>query len=202
MIIRRILYIAMMSINILWTGKEYYSLETCLLDTTESGFTITSGIVGTYQEHMYRVNYVIKTNHAWETVSCEINAQLDFTNKSLRFQRNEQGDWTLNNEPADQFKGCIDIDIPLTPFTNTLPINRLKLAEKASQQIQVLYIDLLADEIRSVRQNYTRRSQTEYQYENVPNDFEAVITVDQLGLVIDYPGLFVRTAIQTNSTLR
>jgi hypothetical protein len=31
-------------------------------------------------------------------------------------------------------------------------------------------------------------------YENVPNDFEALITVDLDGLVVDFPELFTRTA--------
>ena len=33
----------------------------------------------------------------------------------------------------------------------------------------------------------------EYKFENVPNDFEAIITVDEWGLVVNYPELFVRT---------
>jgi hypothetical protein len=83
----------------------------------------------------------------------------------------------------------------LTPFTNTLPINRLKLSEKEGEQIMVLYVDVLGRKIMPVRQKYTRLSQNSYKYENVPNDFEAVIAVDELGLVVDYPGLFKRTYI-------
>jgi hypothetical protein len=58
----------------------------------------------------------------------------------------------------------------------------------------VIYLDLLAQEVSPVRQKYTRLSQLEYQYENVPNDFEAKIQVDESGLVVDYPSLFVRSA--------
>lgn len=58
----------------------------------------------------------------------------------------------------------------------------------------MIYCDLLEGQLRHVRQRYTCLSNTEYHYENVPNDFEATIQVDDLGLVVDYPLLFVRTA--------
>ena len=92
----------------------------------------------------------------------------------------------------NECKGCIDIDISLTPFTNSLPINRLQLQVNEVQYIKVLYIDILGRTIRSVVQQYTKISDHKYQYENVPNDFEAVITVDEWGIVTEYPGLFVR----------
>ncbi|HMF72577.1 MAG TPA: putative glycolipid-binding domain-containing protein, partial [Flavitalea sp.] len=77
----------------------------------------------------------------------------------------------------------------------TLPVNRLKLHTNDERQIQVIYVDVLKRKIKQIRQKYTRLSNTVYLYENVPNDFEAKIEVDELGLVVDYPGLFVRTAI-------
>ena len=97
------------------------------------------------------------------------------------------------------FKGCIDIDISLTPLTNSLPINRLQLKQNEAQEIKVIYFDLLAQQIKPATQKYTRLKDLSYRYENVPNDFEAVIQVDASGFVADYPTLFMRTAaLQTN----
>ena len=64
-----------------------------------------------------------------------------------------------------------------------------------SREINVIYFDILNDEIRSVTQRYTRLSERKYRFENVPNDFKADIEVDELGFVIDYPQLFVRSAL-------
>lgn len=183
-----------MQTNILWTGREYYSLENCLVNTIDTGSEINSTIIGKYEEKIYRVVYQIKTNQNWETVFCEINSQHSNQTEHLSFESDGKGNWVTNGKPADQFKGCIDIDIPLTPFTNTLPINRLKLAHGGEQQTKVIYFDVLKHQIKPVRQKYTCLSNTEYHYENVPNDFEAKIRVDELGLVVDYPSLFIRTA--------
>jgi hypothetical protein len=183
-----------MQTNLLWTGREYYSLENCLITTTEKGTEINSVIVGSYEHKIYRVEYRIKTNQHWETVFFEVKSQHNDKISCYNFESDGKGNWMANGDPAQQFEGCIDIDIPLTPFTNTLPINRLRLSQQDLQQIQVIYLDLLEQQIKPVRQKYTRLSDTTYHYENIPNDFEAIITVDELGLVVDYPELFVRTA--------
>ena len=48
-------------------------------------------------------------------------------------------------------------------------------------------------EIIPVQQRYTKLSNTEYNLENIPNDFEAVITIHQSCIVVNYPELFFRT---------
>jgi hypothetical protein len=43
-------------------------------------------------------------------------------------------------------------------------------------------------------QRYTRLADHEYRYESRDSDFERVVTVDEHGLVVTYPGLFARSA--------
>jgi hypothetical protein len=183
-----------MQTNLLWTGREYYSLENCLVKTTDTGSEINSIVIGRYDEKIYRVEYRIKTNKNWETMYVEVQSQHSNQREQLIFESDGKGNWMMDGKQTDQFNGCIDIDIPLTPFTNSLPINRLKLGQNEELQIKVIYLDLLNQKIVPVKQKYICLSKTEYHYENVPNDFEAKIEVDELGFVVDYPSLFVRTA--------
>ena len=184
--------------NILWTGIEYHSLENCLITFTNKGAEITSSIIGAYADKLYKVDYRISTNHLWQTISFEIKTRLNNLIETISFQSDGAGNWNADAKSMELFNGCIDIDISLTPFTNTLPINRLKLAEGQSEKIKVLYIDTLNQQTRPVYQLYTRLSQTEYKYQNVPNDFESIITVDESGLVVKYPDLFERSMIQVS----
>jgi hypothetical protein len=87
----------------------------------------------------------------------------------------------------------LDIDLSLTPFTNTLPINRLQLKLNQQQTIEVLYFDMLKKEIRPVKQLYTRTANDQYLYENYDSSFKAEIKIDEQGLVVDYPKLFEMT---------
>lgn len=184
-----------MQFNLLWTGREYYSIENCLIEIPGTGAEITSTIIGCYEEKIYQVDYRIQTNQNWETVLLEIKSRHSNQTQQIRLEGDGHGNWQLNGQPANEFSGCIDVDLPLTPFTNTLPVRRLRLRPNQSREIQVIYCDLLAGQLKPVRQRYTRFSDTAYQYENVPNNFEAIIQVDEFGLVVDYPELFVRTAV-------
>jgi len=179
--------------QILWTGREYYSLEHCQLYETADGIHAESVILGTYKGSIYRVDYRLHINKYWETQCLELQSCYGERRENIVLQNDTAGNWALNGQPAPQFAGCLDVDISLTPFTNTLPIRRLDLEDGGEQLISVIYIDLVAGEIRPVQQKYRRISADMYHYENIPKDFEADIRVDEEGLVVDYPGLFVQT---------
>ncbi len=183
-----------MQINLLWQSREYSSLENCMVKLTERRCEVSSVIVGTAEGKIFKVEYILKTNQHWQTISLEIESRIENTVQTFRYRSDGKGNWQVNGSIIAEFNGCIDVDIPLTPFTNTLPINRLKLKKDEEQQVKVLYVDLLSEEIKPVFQKYRRLSDTQYKYENVPNDFEAVISVDDLGFVVDYPTLFERLA--------
>ena len=183
-----------MQTNILWTSREYNSLENCICEFGDNGNRIESTIVGIYQQLLYKVEYVVETNAQWETVSIVLSSQLNDKRSVVRYDGDGKGNWKRGGKVMPEFNGCIDVDIPLTPFTNTLPIRRLGLAVHEAAEITVMYLDILQNDFKPVRQKYERRSGTQYKYENVPNDFEALITVDLDGLVVDYPELFTRTA--------
>lgn len=188
-----------MQTTILWRGLEYSSLENCLLTVGGDVITANAAISGSYRDKKYRITYTIMASPQWEVLSFALDSQINGREENIAFEGDGKGNWKTGGNAADQFAGCIDIDISLTPFTNTLPILRLNLAVKQAKEIQVLYLDVLNGKIKPVRQKYTRVSGDKYLYENIPNDFEALITVDEQGLVVDYPGLFtgkgfIRTA--------
>lgn len=188
-----------MQFNTLWTGLEYYSLENCLIEITASGVDINSVIVGKYEGRIYRVDYHIKTNPDWETQYVQITSRHSNREQYYRLTSDGAGNWIADGRRIGQFDGCIDVDIAVTPFTNTLPINRLRLHTRETKHIRVIYFDLLQQQVRPVDQVYKRISEEKYHYENVPNDFEADITVDENGLVVDYPSLFTRTDVLQSS---
>ena len=182
-----------MQTNIIWTGKRYHSTENCLLTKTIVGNEISSTIAGEYENKVYKVEYYIKTNENWETTFVTLEIQLDNSNELLILEKTK-GTWLLNTKPDDRLKNIFDIDISLTPFTNTLPINRLKQKDDERQTIEVIYFDILEREIKPVKQVYTRLATDRYLYENYDKSFKADIVIDEQGLVVDYPKLFEMTA--------
>lgn len=97
-----------------------------------------------------------------------------------------------DGEELNSVHGCVDVDIWPTPFTNSLPIRRLQLKEGERRQIEVVYIDGLELSTGKAVQAYTRTGRQSFRFESVGTDFSAELTVDERGLVLEYPGLFRR----------
>jgi hypothetical protein len=105
------------------------------------------------------------------------------------------GSWTDGSgAPLAHLSGAIDVDLSASPFTNTLPIRRLLLAQGRSADILVAYIAFPELTVAIDRQRYTcLEPDRSYRFESLDSDFSRDIEVDGDGLVVTYPGLFRRT---------
>lgn len=184
-----------MQTHIGWKGYLHSLSEDCRVTNTTNGTGITGLVKGIWEGQSIAADYFIQVNQRWETISFELDSKTGNKDFDLRFESDGQGNWTSNGKAMPVFNGCIDIDISVTPFTNTLPINRLQLAKNEKRRIPVIYIDVLKQATSRVDQVYTKLGRCNYKYENTTNDFTAVITVDDAGLVLDYPGLFTRRKV-------
>lgn len=189
-----------MQTNIIWKGKLYHSIENCILKTTQSGNEINSTIIGNHHKHIYKVDYHITTNEKWETSSVTVQTQFDNSRELITLDKRDRS-WWLNGSLKVEFSQINDIDISLTPFTNSLPINRLQWLKKEPQVIDVIYLDIIGRKIEPARQVYRKHSKNRYTYENFDRSFKASVQVDRDGLVKNYQKLFKMMAkIETNYT--
>jgi len=146
---------------------------------------------------MYSVDYGVQVNDAWQVERFTVNHEVNGLPTTVTGER-QNDKWNINGYIDPDYDGFDFIDITLTPFTNTLPIRNLQLQTGEEREIDVLYLEILENAVRPVRQKYRRVSENTYHYENIPNDFGADIQVDGFGLVTFYPTLFERIA--TNDT--
>ncbi|MBE2268782.1 MAG: putative glycolipid-binding domain-containing protein [Anaerolinea sp.] len=182
----------------LWSRWDNTGTEYLRLWSDNAGFRADSGIVGVIEESPLRVGYRIHCDPNWHTRELTVRVTGARGNSALDLLSDGAGNWrTRSGEPLPALTGCIDVDLMATPFTNTLPIRRLGLAVGASAEIQVVYVSFPTLELSAMRQRYTNMGVIDgtqhYKYENVSGEpFEALLTVDADGLVLDYPGLFRR----------
>lgn len=179
--------------TLIWQGILFKSLEYFNLQSDDRSYTVASKIIGSYEDKIYAVNYSILIDKNWMVQSFLIESEINNSKRTLTGKR-IRDQWEINNAVHPEFNNFPFIDISLTPFTNTLPINNLKLSENSSKKIDVIYIDVLNHHIRPVQQQYTRTAANKYLYENIENDFKAEISVDEKGFVTNYPKLFEKIA--------
>ena len=130
----------------------------------------------------------IDTNASWHAMNLEAAVGVD---KSIILQRNEGNYWfDESNTEILLLRGCVDIDLSVTPVTNTFPIRKLQLGIGESAEIEAAYIEFPSLVASRNLQRYTRLSRLTERYEAVGTYFMSEIVVDQDDLVISYDGLF------------
>ena len=114
--------------------------------------------------------------------------------RAIEIAGDGKGNWSdAAGKPLRKLHGAIDIDLSVTPFTNTLPIRRLKLRKGASADIVTVYIVAPALTITTDPQRYSCvEPRKRYRYESLDSDFTREIEVDGQSMVVAYPGLFRR----------
>lgn len=177
--------------SILWSGIENDTDEHCAINFLSDAIMVRSEIEGWAHAVPVYADYTLKLDLQWNVLEFDIRFHDRNTQHHYHFFRDGESNWAdVSGEAYPEFKGCSYIDISLSPFTNSLPINGLFLPHGESAQIDVVYIDILANVIRKDHQKYTKSGHHHYTFENGGGNFTADIQVDDDGLVTHYPGLF------------
>lgn len=176
--------------NIIWEGLNDESIENCNVLTNDDGYEVNSTISVCLEDNICNIEYHLKTNKNWESQYCKITNCYGIENKTLELQRLPGNKWMINGSEEAEYNGFDGLDISVTPFTNTLIVNRRQLREEESINMRIIYIDPLKMQCEPIAVRYTKLSESEFEYENLTSGFNVVLDVDDDGLVINYPRLF------------
>jgi uncharacterized protein len=174
--------------ELVWANEGAAGLEHVRLRAGSDGVVADGLRVQTGDAGPVRVQFRVRCDGRWRVRETVVDL-FDGT-EPLRLEADGDGRWAVAGEPLPSLEGCLDVDILTTPFTNTLPIRRLELAVGESADIDLAYVDVPGLEVSRERQRYTRLDQVTYRFE--AGEFAADLLVDGDGLVVEYPGLFVR----------
>lgn len=179
--------------TICWTPVGGAGFEHLQLRAEEGGYVARSIVLGIDEETPFRLQYKIKTDPDWRTRKLWVRAATPLGENALALRSDGHGNWrSEDGTEMPELKGCIDVDITATPFTNTLPINRLRLAPGQSADLRMVYVTTPSLELSVSAQRYSGRGESEIFFESPAHDFTAVLPIDDAGLVLDYPQLFTR----------
>lgn len=172
-----------------WSGK---GIEHLVLREGSDEIIGEAAILGTTGDEVFAARYRILCDKSWRVRKVEI-AQIGHGG-AVELASDGAENWVDGSAaPMPQLAGAIDIDISITPFTNTLAIRRLRLQAGQSEDILAVYVQLPGLNVTTDRQRYTcLEPNRRYRYESLDSDFTRDIEVDDHGLVVIYPGLFRR----------
>jgi hypothetical protein len=173
-----------------WQNWEGDATEDATLRESREGIFVESIIRSRGQDNS-TTRYTITGDVSWRVRKVEI--ELSRKEEKLRLESDGLGRWSNESGAVPDLDGAIDIDISVTPFTNTLPIRRLGLDAGQSAEISVVYITVPDLNISLDNQRYTCVIPDKlYRFESLDSGFVREIETDEYGLVLLYPGLFKR----------
>jgi len=180
--------------DVLWRALNWVGLEHVSVQADGGGGIVADGmLIADVDGSAVRLSYMVRCDAAWHVRAVEVEVLPE--GPTLQIASDGVGHWRdLSGRTLPALSGAIDVDISLTPFTNTLPIRRLGLEAGDSALIRVAYVDAPSLDLRASDQRYSCIENGpeggRYLYES--GSFRAELTVDRDGLVIDYAGLWER----------
>ena len=182
--------------DIYWLPWEDPGAEHLRLTLWADGAHADSLILRRKGQDDLRVHYRMEIDSSWQVRT--LHLAILGSEHALHLESDAAGNWTVNRKDASELAGCSDLDIEVTPFTNTLPIRRLALPAGETAASRVAYVPVPELAVRPVEHRYTSLAPWGpkggcYRYENPASGFTADLPVDADGLVIDYPDTFRRS---------
>ncbi|HLS87664.1 MAG TPA: putative glycolipid-binding domain-containing protein [Burkholderiales bacterium] len=187
---------ALASRTICWTplwskDRPGVGLEHLLLHETAA-----DSVVLAFDEEQgpFRLAYRLAWDEAWRLHEAELSVKIGESTRSLSLRSDGQGRWRhADGRAIEALDGCLDIDIWPTPFTNSFPIRRAPMAIGERREFRMVWIYAPDLTFQPQLQAYTRLAEGRYLFENLDGSgFSAELSVDEDGLVLDYPGFFRR----------
>lgn len=158
--------------------------EHATLTIRDTGLSLVGTLIGAEAGVPLRVEYRVMTDGAGMTTAAHVRDLRGFEQRTLTIDRNAKGGWTVNGVADRALRGCTDVDLELSPSTNTLPIRRLRLGIGASQTIRAAWVRFPALVVERSDQTYTRLDESTYRYTS--GEFTAELVADDTGLVASY----------------
>jgi hypothetical protein len=177
--------------SIVWKGLQYDTKEHCSINFRDTTIIVRGEIEGWAMLKALYVEYMLILNPDWTIREIEIHFTLGEEAHTYNFIRHTSGHWTdASGTLFRQFGECRFVDISLTPLTNSLVFKSVEFTRSQAEQFNVLYFDVLANEVRVDVQRYTQIDDTKFNFENDGGKFAVDIDVDHEKFVTQYPNYF------------
>lgn len=145
----------------------------------------------------WSTRFSVVVDARWQTRSCFVEVLGGDGLDRVTLTADALGHWTLDGRDWTELEGCHDVDVSVSPLTNTLLVRRLGLEVGEERSVDVAWLDVPSLAVARVSQTYRREPDgphgAQYVYAD-PTYGSFTVTVDPLGVLREYQGLFARVA--------
>ncbi len=153
---------------------------------------IVAGAAGAHPA--FSASYDLLTDDAGATKRLSLTVTLAERERQMSIARDEENMWVIrdrqNQMTRAAYEGAVDVDVVFSPFFNALPIRRTDLHRRTeSVSLPVVYVGMPSLSVEPETIDYNSTAAGIALRSPVA---DTVITVDDEGFPLDYPGLAER----------
>ncbi|HEX5831010.1 MAG TPA: putative glycolipid-binding domain-containing protein [Gemmatimonadaceae bacterium] len=179
---------------LLWRREDEPGMEHFRLHVGDGGARLTGTVLLAHDGAPLHAEYEVECSVAWETRAVRVTQRYGGAERAL-VRTVSDGRWWRDGADVPTLHGCVDVDIAVTPSTNTLPIRRLRMAVGETREITAAWVRLPELVVQPLVQRYTRVDARRWRYESPAHGFATELEVDELGIVVRYPPVWERVAV-------
>ena len=174
--------------TILWQDVETGALDRCRMEVGGDGLRLSGTVLTPAHGTPLDVRYLVEAGPDGCTLRVELELDGGATRRVLLADGAGRWRWEGGQE-LPEVAGALDVDLTVTPATNTLPIRRLTALEAGqAADLRMAWVQFPGLEVLASAQRYQRLAADRWHFST--GDFHAELLVDPDGLVLDYGGLF------------
>lgn len=174
--------------TVIWKSLTGPSLEYFSLLRAGSSFRGEGTVLKLEDGVPLKVQYAVTCDAAWRTRQLTVSLRSGETERKLHLGVDGRQGWWQDGREVAALRGCVDVDLSITPFTNTLPIRRFGLAVGETRELIAAWVRFPELTLAPLSQRYTCLAKDRYLYENTDGSFSAELRVDDLWMVTTYAG--------------
>jgi hypothetical protein len=213
--------------TVLWQDVQTGALDRCRLDVGPDGLRLSGVVLtpahGTPPEHLSSIDVASMSAEAWagpaharrayptgvldvrylveadrDGLTRRVELELDGGATRRVLLADGAGRWAWEGGPElTGVAGSLDVDLTVSPATNTLPIRRLAALEVGqAADLHMAWVQFPDLEVLPSAQRYERLAVDRWRF--ATGEFQADLLVDPEGLVLDYGGLFRSLAYRSD----
>jgi len=180
--------------SVLWHNPFDHSTELCQLRFDPPGWLLEGLVLIPADGVPARCDYRVDIDEQWQARRIQLRLTgLDYERQLELTSARER--WYIDGVHDPALDGCIDVDLRVSPSTNTLPIRRLGLEVGAQASVLAAWVGFPDLEVVSSEQTYERITEQTYRYRS--GSFSADIDVDEAGMVLNYGKKYWRSEAAT-----
>ncbi|MGR9049473.1 putative glycolipid-binding domain-containing protein [Halobacillus faecis] len=188
--------------RVIWNHLESAGAEHLTLKKLTNHMEVRGTVLLVDQGVPHHLTYDLKLGLDWKTKKVKIYQEQE--TEPFVVQAENQDKWWVNGRYDENLDGATNVDLTITPFSNTLPINRVTWHIGERRTFKMVFIDVLKKEVFPLLQVYTYLGDNDgyriFQYRC--RDYETALVIDEEGWVVEYPGAFERRALLTTGERR